>query len=328
MPESKTPASKTPAKRKASARKAPARKASPGKAAPPKAAAGKAGTGKTATRKATAAKTGTGKAAARKTAAAKTAAPKAAAGKAASPGRKPAAKKKKGLIHAVRKRVGKKKTQSAFGGYRKRTMTAREFAGNISSLVPQAPMLYQIWGKQELDPGFREELMLAVAKLNDCRYCTWGHHEWAYLTGVSEEELAHVENMDPEGFDRGKWVAINYVRALVEANFGRVDAELRRELKSHYSAHEIKEIELVARVMDIGNRGANTWDAMLSRIKGNPANDSHLLDEIVLSGVFWSAAPLVILLLARESKRPYKEVWSSMIDYVKHYDEREAEAAS
>ena len=109
-----------------------------------------------------------------------------------------------------------------FGGYRKRIITAREFASSIFSLARETPTLYQIWGKHELDPGFREELMLAVAKLNDCRYCSWGHHEWAHVAGIAEDELAHIEQMDPEGFDRRKWIAISYVRALVSGNFGDV----------------------------------------------------------------------------------------------------------
>jgi len=240
-----------------------------------------------------------------------------------APGKKP------GLTSAIRNRKARApKTKSTFGGYRKRTMTAREFAGSIHELAPQARMIYRIWGKQALDPGFREELMLAVAKLNDCRYCTWGHHEWAYLSGVPEEELAHIENMDPSGFDRGKWVAISYVRALVSANYAAVSPQLLAELKQHYSDLEIEEIALVARVMDIANRGANTWDAMLSRMKGNPANDSRLLDELIMSGVFWSAAPVVILLLAREAKRPYREMWRSMLDYVKNYEEHKPENAA
>jgi len=243
-----------------------------------------------------------------------------------SPRAKP---RKPHLLNIVRKRqAGAVKAKGLFGGYRKRTMTAREFAGSIHELAPQAGMIYRIWGRQALDPGFREELMLAVAKLNDCRYCTWGHHEWAYLSGVPEEELAHIENMDPKGFDRGKWVAISYVRALVSANYAEVSPELLAELKQYYTAREIEEIALVARVMDIANRGANTWDAMRSRMQGNPANDSHLLDEIVMSGVFWSAAPLVILLLAREAKRPYREMWRSMLDYVKNYEEQKPRNAA
>jgi AhpD family alkylhydroperoxidase len=243
-----------------------------------------------------------------------------------SAGAKP---KKPGLVSAVRKRKARAtKPKSSFGGYRKRTTTAREFAGSIHQLMPQAHEIYRIWGRHEMDPGFREELMLAVAKLNDCRYCTWGHHEWAQLSGIPEEELAHIENMDPRGFDRSKWVAISYVRALVSANFGDVSPELREEMTQHYSAQEVREIELVARVMDVSNRGANTWDAMLSRINGNPANDSRLFDEIVMSGVFWTAAPVIVLVLARGSKRPYRQVWKSMLDYVTHYEASKPQSAA
>jgi len=300
VPETKTTAAKT--------RRKPASKATPAKRKT------KATTAKRATKAATA------KAAPRKPAAARPAA----AGTSGS------APRKKGVIHAVRSRVGKKKAKASggFGGYRKRTMTAREFAGSLRSLAPQASMIYEIWGKQDLDPGFREELMLAVAKLNDCRYCTWGHHEWAYMSGVSEEELAQLENMDSEGFDRVKWVAISYVRALVSAGFGEVSPELLDEMNEHYSPKEIKEIELVAQVMDIANRGANTWDAMLSRIRGNPANDSHLVDELVMSGVFWSAAPVVVMMLAREAKRPFREMWRDMVDFVTHYDDPQKDAAA
>ena len=216
----------------------------------------------------------------------------------------------------------KSKPATGFGGYRKRTITAKEFVGSLLSLAGEAPVLYEIWGKHELDPGFREELMLAVAKLNDCRYCTWGHHEWAHMAGVPEEELAHLENMDPEYFDRRKWVALSFARAFVSGRFGSVPRELRREMREHYTPREIKEIELVIRVMDLGNRGANTWDALLSRLKGQPAADSHIIDEAVLSGAFLAVAPIAIAYLAYGSKRSFLETARSLVDYVKHYEER------
>ena len=212
-----------------------------------------------------------------------------------------------------------------FGGYRKKTITAREFIGSMYSLVGDAPTIYGIWGRQELDPGFREELMLAVAKVNDCRYCSWGHQEWAHMAGVPDEELARMEQVDPAGFERSKWVAISYVRAYVSGKFGSVPREMRQEMRDNYTAQQIKEIELVARIMDIGNRGANTWDAMLSRLKGNPAADSHILDEAVLSGAFLVLAPVAVTYLAHASKRSYRETARSMFDYVKHYEERNSE---
>jgi len=220
------------------------------------------------------------------------------------------------------RKAAKSEPRSTFGGYRKRTITAREFIGNLVSLASEAPTIYEIWGKHELDPGFREELMLAVAKLNDCRYCSWGHHEWAHIAGVPEEELAHIEDMDIEDFDRRKWVALSYVRAFVSGKFGSVPRELRREMRDNYTAHEIKEIELVVRIMDFGNRGANTWDAMLSRLRGNPAADSHIIDEAVLSGAFLTVAPVAVAYLAYASNRSFSETARSLIDYVKHYEER------
>ena len=164
--------------------------------------------------------------------------------------------------------------------------------------------------------------MLAVAKLNDCRYCSWGHHEWAHSAGVPEEELAHIEDMDIEDFDRRKWVAISYVRAFVSGKFGSVPGELRREMRENYTAHEIKEIELVTRIMDLGNRGANTWDAMLSRLKGNPAAGSHIIDEMVLSGAFLTVAPIAIAYLSYATDRSFSETAFAMVDYVTHYEER------
>jgi len=76
--------------------------------------------------------------------------------------------------------------------------------------------------------------------------------------------------------------------------------------------------------MDIGNRGSNTWDAMLSRLRGVPAADSRLIDELVLSGVFLTLAPIVLFVLSRASKRPFLEMARSLINYTKHYEEKTA----
>lgn len=236
----------------------------------------------------------------------------------------------KKALSVVTRRKGRPTPHKAtpFDGFRKHTMTVREFVSSTASLLPETPTLYRVWVKHEIDPGFREELMLAVSKLNDCRYCSWVHHEWANIAHVPEEELAFIEQLDPSHFDRKKWVAIAFVRELVEARFGRVSKELMREMKANYSATEIREIKLIAKVMDISNRGVNTWDSMLSRLRGKPAADSHLLDEAVLSMALLAAAPVVIVLLARASKRPILETARAMIDYTRHMEERDAEKAT
>jgi len=224
------------------------------------------------------------------------------------------------LRSKVRRRS--KPLESSFGGFKKRTITAAQLAGRVASLVPELGTMYRVWLKQEVDAGFREQLMLAVSQLNGCIYCSWGHHEWAQISGVSNEELARLEQLDPTGFDRRKWVAISYVRALVKENFERVQPQLRRAMQHKYSAREIRDIELIAKVMDVGNRGSNTFDAMRSRLKGVPAVDSRIVDELILSAVFLTIAPIVLVYVARASKRPILEVARSLVDYTKNYEEK------
>ena len=248
----------------------------------------------------------------------------------------PAKTKKKASKRKVSKTASKEATKKApqeasqlpsgglFGGHRKRTIGTFSFFGSLLSFATQLPTIFKIWQKHEIEAGFREELMLAVSRLNDCKYCAWGHHEWAHAVGISEDELDHIEHGDPEGIERAKWVAISYVVALVSSDFTDVPSELKQEMQASYSDHEIKEIELVARIMDIANRGANTFDAMLSRLHGKPAHDSHIIDEFVLSGVFWIVAPISILILSRQSDRSFSELFRNLLDYVEYADEEEA----
>ena len=117
-------------------------------------------------------------------------------------------------------------------------------------------------------------------------------------------------------------MAISYVRALVKENFERVQPELRRAMQHKYSPEEIRQIELIAKVMDVGNRGSNTFDAMLSRLQGVPAADSRIIDEVILSGVFLTIAPVVVFYLSRASKRPFREMARSLVDYTKSYEDK------
>ena len=212
------------------------------------------------------------------------------------------------------------KPASSFGGFRKRTVTAWGFTRAIASIAAHAPTLYRVWIRRELDPGFREELMLAVSKLNDCRYCSWAHHEWASIDGVPEEELAHIEQKDPAHFDRGKWLAISFVRELVEGRFRAVSGELMRKMQAEYTAREIKDIILVAKVMDASNLGANTFDALRSRLRGVPAQGSRIFDEVILTAAFCCALPPILLVLSLSSKRSIREMTRRMMHYTKHME--------
>jgi hypothetical protein len=49
------------------------------------------------------------------------------------------------------------------------SLQAVYYGARCVKIAGEIPTIYQVWRKHETDPGFWEELMLAVAKLNDCR---------------------------------------------------------------------------------------------------------------------------------------------------------------
>jgi hypothetical protein len=65
-----------------------------------------------------------------------------------------------------------------------------------------------------------------------------------------------------------------YARALAEADFGQVQAEISQEAAQYYTPRDRRNIEAVALVMSIANRSANTVDAFRSRLRGVPVSES------------------------------------------------------
>ena len=139
--------------------------------------------------------------------------------------------------------------------------------------------------------------MLTVAQANNCRYCSYVHQEWAIRAGVSDEEIAQLEGADPATFDRAKWSALAYARALADADFGPVPEEISQEVAKYYTRADRRKIETVALVMSIANRSANTVEAFRSRLRGVPVSES-LPAEIAITSALLAISPALIPVLS------------------------------
>jgi alkylhydroperoxidase/carboxymuconolactone decarboxylase family protein YurZ len=210
--------------------------------------------------------------------------------------------------------------------FRKRTITPLGFVSEVVSIAAEASTFNRVWVKREMNPSFRETLMLAVARRNDSIYCSWAHHEWAAIEGVSEKELAHIEQMDPAHFDRKTWLALSFVRELVTARFGPVPGKLMQQMRSNYTAEEVEQIMLVAKVMDAANRISNTFDALLSRLDGNASRTSGIVDEAIVSAALVAVLPPLLAYFSYASKRSIDELLCRMSAYTHKMDAEHAEA--
>jgi AhpD family alkylhydroperoxidase len=184
-------------------------------------------------------------------------------------------------------------TSSAVVG---KTYSLRALAAKVRRLAPLLHHAGMVWVLRQIDPAFREEIMLTVAQANNCRYCSYVHQEWAIRAGVSDAEIAQLEGADPATFDRAKWSALAYARALAEADFGPVPEEISQEVAKHYSPWGRRNIETVALVMSIVNRSANTLEAFRLRLRGTPVSES-LPAEIVITLALVAISPVLLPVL-------------------------------
>ena len=169
----------------------------------------------------------------------------------------------------------------AFGGFKKRTITTAQLLRLAwRSLVPELRTMDRVWRSRSIDPGFREELMLAVSRA-----------EWLSLLQLGAPRVGPDQRRLERGTRRARATRSRRVRpAQVAGDLLRAGAGQGRlrasgagtQARDAAQLHpdEIRKVEVVAKVMDIGNRGSNTFDAMLSRLRGVPEADRRVITRV------------------------------------------------
>lgn len=188
--------------------------------------------------------------------------------------------------------------------------TLSELFADLGSVLTRAPALWAIWVGGRLPRPLREQVIVAVAKVNACRMCEHAHSRMALEAGVSDAELAALADMDPSAFDRRTWLAIVHARERTKANFAPVAEDASREARNEaLSAQTRSDVEDVARVMTVANRIANTLNALPDRWRGKPVPESRVFDELVINFLFLPGAWLgTLVAAARQRKSPFA-VW-------------------
>lgn len=181
--------------------------------------------------------------------------------------------------------------------FHKKTYSLRRLLADVAALVIRAGDVVDMTAAME--PALREQVMLAVARTNACRYCVFAHTDAGRHAGLTDADLARLEGMDPADFNRGSWSAIAYARALAEADFGPLDADVVGTVVAEHGEDGRRHIETASRVMTVSNLAGNTVDALLSRLRGDPAPGSRAVDEVVISSVWLVGAALTTFNILR-----------------------------
>ena len=108
-----------------------------------------------------------------------------------------------------------------------------------------------------LSPAFRERLMLAVTHINECRYCAHYHSKAALVDGLAAEEIAELLEGVVDNCPADEMPAVLYAQHWAETE-GAPEPDARQKLTDTYTEAEVTAIDLILRMIKIGNYAGNT----------------------------------------------------------------------
>lgn len=161
-------------------------------------------------------------------------------------------------------------------GFRKRTYrNLGEFLADVWFLLRNLPAIVCVLRKRTVDPAFRERLMLAVISVYGCRMCTWAHTREAFRSGVSEEEIKELLTGSVDDCPPHEAVGILYAQHWADSD-AQPTPESSKTLVDTYGPEKARTINLVLRMVRVGNLTGNTWDYLLYRVSfGRMGTQQH-----------------------------------------------------
>lgn len=165
--------------------------------------------------------------------------------------------------------------------FTKRTFSPGLFARSYLSAIIHLPTLMRALLSPRTSHALREQVMLAVTSVNDCRYCNWLHTGLALENGV---DLAELQNLlESEGIhvqETPEAVAILFAKHFADT-VRQPSAPAIQALERAFTPAQKREILAYIHAIYIGNLSGNSLDAWLARLRGQPVDTGNPVTEAV-----------------------------------------------
>jgi len=164
--------------------------------------------------------------------------------------------------------------------FRKRTFSLPQYARSLAAVMTASPMLVRALSRPRISPALREQIMLAVTSVNDCRYCNWGHTALALRNGVDLTALRQTLSGSLRADSTPDEVAILYAQHVASEQ-GDADPGAERALAAAWTPDEQAEIKAYITAITFGNLVGNSADAWLARLRRVPVEGGHPAGEAI-----------------------------------------------
>ncbi|MDF1628901.1 MAG: carboxymuconolactone decarboxylase family protein [Alcanivoracaceae bacterium] len=185
--------------------------------------------------------------------------------------------------------------------FRKRTFTLPLLGRSLAAAGISMPVLIHALVRPSLSPALREEIMLAVTSVNDCRYCSWVHTGLALENGVDMDSLHALLGRDLGSVEEREAVAILFGKHFADS-VRQPSKVARDKLRQHFSDGERREIMAYIHAIYFANLTGNSADGVLARLRGQKTEGNFLVE--VLAALLGAPVLGAIWLNSRRSGKP------------------------
>ena len=148
---------------------------------------------------------------------------------------------------------------------RRKYRNFKEFLADIWFLLRNTVQIFRMLRRSTVSPAFRERLMIAVTAVYRCRYCTWVHTREALRSGLTREGVTTLLSGSVNDCPTDEALAILYAQHWADAD-ANPTPESFKMLVDSYGREKAQAVNLVLRMIRIGNLTGNYWDYLLHRV--------------------------------------------------------------
>ena len=196
-----------------------------------------------------------------------------------------------------------RKAKATCPAFRKRVYTdPRELVEDFGEFWHHPEHLRALRASEHIDHPFAEKMMLAVASVTGSRSSSYAHARYAMRQGLSQEEVETLLRGDVEQATAKEAPALFFAQHHAERR-DQPDPEMVQRLVDAYGSQGARDVVTYVRLITLGSLVGNTFDALVSRILGQPSPDSTVAGELSLLAVFlFGILPLAPLVVARSAQ--------------------------
>jgi AhpD family alkylhydroperoxidase len=176
--------------------------------------------------------------------------------------------------------------------FSKRIYTPRALFEDFRGILAHFHEFRSAVRSERIDHAFAEKIMLAVTAVNGCRYCSYGHARMALESGVSQEEVDLLLSGEVGHASPDEAPALFFAQHYAESD-GHPAPDMVQKLAQTYGQERARDILAYIRMITLGNLTGNTFDALLSRLCGRPAEDSSLGSELATLALLVLGTPVL-----------------------------------